>query len=128
MEKEEVKQKIRDLSKKLLDAEKDWEKDCYEMDLVVLIIDYAIDHQIQIPLVDYQKYKALCEPPEEIEETPKSTKRRKIDQPGDEGEIEYNYMDDFFEAIGEKHLTNPRFTLPSEIQELVDCWSVNYDF
>lgn len=54
-------------------------------------------------------------------------RRRKIDQPGDEGDPDYNWMEDFFEAIGEHHTINPRFIISSEIMDLVECWEKGLD-
>ena len=102
----------------------------YEWDIVQLIIDYSIRHDIIIPVINYKLYarrKALQEKQQREEEEaslrerPKPFRRRKIDQPGDESEPEYDYFEDFMEAIREEHMVNPRFRLHPDIQEFVDC-------
>lgn len=118
MEKELAKQKIRELAKKIKESKEDWECESYEMAIAVSIIDYSISHEIVIPLIDYEKYKALSED-EEVER--KMFGRRKL-RWEDEGNPEYNFMDDFFEAIVEETVTNPSYTLHPDIRELVECW------
>jgi hypothetical protein len=128
MEKEIVKQEIRDLANKIKESEEEWEWESYEMDIAVLIIDYSIAHGIVIPVIDYDRYKALFEPIKKVKEQEEGSSRRiKIDREGDEGNPEYNFMEDFFEAIGEETLINPRFELHPEIKELIESWSNKYE-
>lgn len=129
-DKETVKSKIRELGCKIKDEEEEWLWESYELDIARLIIDYSIRHNIQIPLINYELYsKVRPEPPIHKENT-HLPKRQRIDSIDNESEDEYLYREnhiffnDFLEAIGEEGLTNPRFKIHPDIQELVDCWKV----
>lgn len=127
-DKEETKQKIRELSEMIRNTDDDdeWEWESYERSIGTLIVDYSIRHGITIPLIDYEKYKQLGMPPiESQEDEPRPLKRRKIDQPGEEDNSDYDFFEPFLEAIGEEGMKNPRFSIHPDIKELVNCWSVN---
>jgi hypothetical protein len=104
LDKENVKSKIRELSSKIKDEEEEWIWESYELEIVELIIDYSIEHNIKIPLIDYELYGK--------------------DEKEDGLEESYDYFTPFTESIGEELLTNPRFKIHPEIKELVDCWNV----
>jgi hypothetical protein len=103
-DKENVKEKIKELSRKIKEEEEDWIWENYEIDIAKLIIDYSILHNIKIQLINYDLY-GKDEKEAELEES-------------------YDFWNPFFEAIGEEGLINPRFTLHPDIKELVDCWNV----
>jgi hypothetical protein len=128
IDKEETKQKIRELSEKIRNSDDDneWLWESYESSIATLIIDYSIRHGIIIPLIDYAKYQQLGMPPiESQEDAPRPLKRRKVDQPGEVDNSDYDFFQPFLEAIGEEGMKNPRFSIHPDIKDLVNCWSVN---
>jgi len=104
IDKESAKSRIRELALKIKNEKEEWVWETYELEIARLTIDYSIQHDIKIPLIDYDLYG-------------KNEKENELDE-------SYNYFTPFSEAIGEEFLTNPRFRIHPEIKELVDCWNV----
>jgi hypothetical protein len=125
-DKEETKLKIKDLSLKIANTDEEWLWESYEMNIASLIVDYSIRHGINIPLIDYEKYQQLSFPPVESKEViNRQLTRKKVDQPGEVDNSDYNFFEPFLEAIGEEGMGNPRFTIHPDIKELVNCWNAN---
>lgn len=128
IDKEETKQKIRELSEKIKETDDDseWEWESYERTIATLIVDYSIRHSITIPLIDYEKYKQLMNPPiVSTDEGSRPGNRKRIDQPGEKDNSDYDFFEPFLEAIGEEGMKNPRFEIHPDIRDLVSCWNVN---
>lgn len=123
-DKETVKKKISELSTKIKqEKEEEWLCESYELDIAQLIIDYSIRHSIEIPLINYDLYSKRNKDDDDKEVDLKPFRRIKIDD-AEKGKTEYDYFNDFLEAIGEHHMTNPRFTLHPDIRELAESWNV----
>lgn len=98
-DKENVKLKIRELSDKIKNEEEEWVWESYELEIARLIIDYSIQQNIKIPLINYDLYG-------------KDEKENGLDE-------SYDYFTSLSEAIGEESLTNQRFKIHPDIRELL---------